>query len=292
MATPAAAVAVPSTANRIRIRSTFDLLAAALLALPIAGHASPVTYRFGGTVYADITGGSVQPPIGSRVTGTYSIDLANGVGSQSKLPISMTSEWFVLENSGPLVGIPALTADYVFSDTVQIGAISYQTNPNPGPFQSDSYVQGMPGASGTWIAGGPSGGNVYVAEELQISSADGRNDTESILVLDNQNQDPWSGAGLPIFDDGTLGQGLFVTTVDGIESGVIYNLTSLARVPEPSTLPLLAIGLAGLGVARLGRAGKRSMTCGSNAERVPEASGSRYSAHWHWHLDSHRPRAG
>jgi PEP-CTERM motif-containing protein len=232
------------------------LMAAALLAGPMVTGvtgAGPVTYRFTGSVYADITGGGLQPPIGSLVTGTYVFDLADGVASQSRLPISTTSEWFVLEGSGPLLGIPTLNPDYVFSDTVHIGGISYQTSSAPGPYQSESYVEGIPGATGTWIVGGQSGGNVYVAEEFQISSADGHNNTESFLILDNPNHDPWSSVGLPVFADGTLAQGLFVTTVNGVESGVIYNLTSLHPVPEPATLALLALGVMGLGVASLRR---------------------------------------
>ncbi len=244
-----------------RTPTLFFLALASLASLAARADQGSVTYAFTGTVYGRFTGGTLQPPIGSLVTGTYTFDLAAGVATQSQLPISGTSEWFVLEGSGPDLGISTLNPDYVFSDTVHIGRNSYRTNPVPGPYQSDSYVEGIPGAIGVWIVGGPSGGNVYLAGEYQISSANGQNLTDSSITLDNPNHDPWSGVGLPFFADGTLGQGLFLTEVNGVESGVIYDIDSLRRVhgvAEPTTLSLFALGLAGVGLVRRRKASWRS----------------------------------
>src|ERR1039457_6197653 len=121
-----------------------SLLVCGVLASP-AAFADSVTYDFTGTTTgASGTYGSIAD--GTTVTGTYTINVANGVPSQSSLPVSLTSEWYSQEYSGTSQSIPSNSA-YVFSSTANVGTFSYQTSAVPGAYYSDSYVRGFNGGA-------------------------------------------------------------------------------------------------------------------------------------------------
>jgi hypothetical protein len=208
-----------------------------VLASP-AAFAASVTYDFTGTVtYAS---GSYASTDGTTITGTYTINVANGVPSQSALPVSLTSLWYSQENSGTDYSppIPSNSA-YVFSSTAKVGAFSYQTSAIPGAFNSISYVQGYP--------------TDYLGAEQQnpTSSSYGT----SYFQLNNSSGNPYSIAGLPVFSGATTGSGYFETTGGSINGAVDYNITSLTAVPLPASAWLLLSGLVGVGaMARKRRA--------------------------------------
>src|SRR6266404_1422331 len=120
-----------------------SLLVCAVLASP-ATFAASVTYDFTGTV-TGVSGGYASIADGTTITGTYTINVANGVPSQSSLPVtltsvSLTSEWYYQEYSGTNYSIPSNSA-YVFSSTANVGAFSYQTSAIPGAYISLSHTK-------------------------------------------------------------------------------------------------------------------------------------------------------
>jgi hypothetical protein len=204
-----------------------SLLVCAVLASP-AAFAASVTYDFTGTT-TFASGDYSSIAFGTTITGTYTINVANGVPSQSSLPVLLTSDWSSNEHSGTFFGIPSNSA-YVFSSTANVGAFSYQTSAVPGAYSSQSYVEGY--NSGTSYQG---------FEEQAPNSSYGA----SYFNLYNSSGNVYSKDGLPVFSGATTGAGYFVT---GGGSFVNYNITSLTAVPLPASAWLLLSALVGVGV--------------------------------------------
>ena len=155
-----------------------SLLVCAVLASP-AAFAASVTYDFTGTVTGTSgTYGSITD--GTTVTGTYTINVANGVPSQSVLPVSLTSTWYSQEYSGTFYGIPSNSA-YVFSSTANVGTVSYQTSAVPGAIYSASELGGSPRS--------------YQGFEEQSNGSAAY--TSSSFSLSNSSGNPYSIEGLP-----------------------------------------------------------------------------------------------
>jgi hypothetical protein len=201
-----------------------------LLSSPLVATASSVTYDFTGTVTsAQGIYGSIAD--GTKVTGTYTIDLSNaGVHSTGTFG-SSTSLWTALEESGANLGTLPSSA-YVFSSTASVAGFSYTTS-GPGTAVSESFVQN---------AGGP---NTYTGQETQ--QTDAVTFTQSTFgILNTNGTAPYSSAGLPVFSAVTSGSGSFTSKSLGVTSSVSYQLTGLTPVPLPTSIWLLVSALGGL----------------------------------------------
>jgi hypothetical protein len=215
-----------------------SLLICAVLASP-AAFAGSVTYDFTGTV-AYATGGYSSVADGTAITGTYTINVANGVLSQSLLPVSLTSSWYSRENSGTFYSLPSNSL-YVFSSTANVGAFSYQTSAVPGAYLSYSLVEGA------------NSGLTYEGHEVQSPTS--TSSGISYFQLVNSSGNPYSINGLPVFSGATTGSGDFETTGGSINGTVYYNITSLTAVPLPASAWLMLSGLIGVGVMARKRRG-------------------------------------
>jgi len=198
-----------------------------------AAFAGSVTYEFTGTVTSS-TGSYGSIASGTSVTGTYTINVGNGIAGQSLLPVSLTSNWYSQEQSGSSFSLPSNGA-YVFSSTATVGTASYSTSTTPGTYNSTTYVYGY------------NGGASYEGFEENYSTATSA--TESFFNLSNSSGNPYSSSGLPVFAAATTGSGEFELISGGATTGSInYNITALTPVPLPAAAWLLLSGLGGLGL--------------------------------------------
>jgi hypothetical protein len=217
-----------------------SLLVCAVLASP-AAFAASVTYDFTGTT-TSASGDYASIADGTTITGTYTINVANGVPSQSVLPVSLTSAWSIHEYSGTAYSIPSNSA-YVFSSTANVGAFSYQTSAIPGAYASGSIVLGA------------NAGSVYIGQETQFTTSTLTSYGISDVDLTNTSGNPYTIDGLPVFSGATAGSGYFTTGGGSINGEVMYNITSLTAVPLPAAAWLLLSGLVGVGVMARKRRG-------------------------------------
>ncbi len=206
-----------------------------LLGAPIAANAASVTYDFTGTV---TEGTGIYAGLSGPVSGTYTINIANANPAQSNttVPVSLTSNWTLTEETGSLYGISPSSA-YIFSDTVNIGAVSYATA-TPGSYQSTSTIQ----SSFT--------GTEYNASERQTSITPTSITTESTFALSNSTG-AYTSDGLPVgfaLGQGNTGDfGEILNDTASEDSFLEYSLTSLTPVPLPAAAWLMLSGFAGLG---------------------------------------------
>jgi len=215
-----------------------------LLAEPVGAIADSVTYDFTGTVFIS-AGIYSSAAVGSTITGTFTIDIANGIPSQSRLPVSTSSYWYSQEMTGSFWGLPPSNA-YVFSSTAQDGSVSYQTDSTALAYNSQSIAQDN--------CGGGTSGCEYNGYESDSASI-------GILTFSQINLFGTLNTidGLPVLSGPLNATGHFGTANgDGVDNELWYNLTSIAPttpVPLPATVWLLLSALGGLGA--MGRRGAR-----------------------------------
>jgi hypothetical protein len=213
-----------------------------------AAHGQAATYAFTGTV-TGATGTYASVPLGTPVAGTFTIDLANAIASQSSSAVSLSASWTEQAYGGALYGLPPPGA-YVVASSASSGAASYQTSPVPGAYQTLTAVE--TGA----VAAGYASGYYSAVERVCPTSA---TCSSSELVIQSANANPWSSAGLPVFAAGATGNGYF--SVPG--ASIAYSLGSLTLQsasgsgPSPAAgdgpLPLWALGALGAGIVGVAR---------------------------------------
>jgi len=199
---------------------------AALVAAPLAAHAASVTYDFTGTVTS--SGGIYAQTVGTTVSGTYTINLANGSGTPS-----LVSSWKDLENNG--------TNAYVFSDSVSGGTFFYNT-PSAGTFSSQSYVENF-----------TSPPDEYDGYEGQFTGS-GTGVESSFTVNNNGTAAACGSNGLPLTFTSPVGGSSDTGYINDFSGGskvgtLSYSITSLtlpSTVPLPAAAWLMFSGLAGL----------------------------------------------
>jgi hypothetical protein len=209
------------------------LILATLMSAPIAASAQAISYDFTGTVTEECAN-TFSYPIGTAVTGTYIINLANLVPSQSDLPISTTKNWYVQEYSGSAADLPPNGA-YVFASTLSVANnLIYSTSATPGAYVSSSLLEGF-------VEGYPSGpGNSYQAVETQYPTSSGSESSGSQFVITNPGGPAFSITGLPIFARTTSGSG----RIESFSLGdyLCYDIASLILAGGP---PVVGPEIAG-----------------------------------------------
>jgi hypothetical protein len=201
---------------------------------PIRANAEPITYDFVGVI-GSVSGSFWSSSlIGQTVTGTYTIDYANGTSGFGS-PGSTTQEWEVAEQTGPGYG-SALSSSYVFSSTLNVGGglYAYATGA-PGSYSSESSMHGLIDGFAT---------PTLNASEIQCA---GSGDTciESYFQI-GALPSGYSANGLPNFAPGqpfASEVGGINVLVNGAFSGLSYDITSATPVPLPAAAWLLFTGL-------------------------------------------------
>jgi len=240
------------------------LIVALSLGMPFASIADSITYDFTGTVISS-TGDYSSAAIGSTVSGTYTINLANADPTQSDGTVGSSTVWTAQVEGGPAVStsiqpVPPQTGAPVFASTFLGTDISYKSLTIVGAGGSQSFVSGSPAQ----VNSNPSdpfsplvNGYIYEANEaVWPNYINDANETfvQSGFYLEGTSL-TWSAAGLPLLSSSTSAVGEiekiivtngFNTTADDL----MYNITSLsvAPVPLPPGTWLMLSGLVGLTV--------------------------------------------
>lgn len=216
--------------------ATKGLLAILTAASPCAVTASPVVYDFTGNVSS--SSGIYSVPSGTEVTGTIVIDYANA-GSDSIGTIgSMSETWVPASVGGMEIGTQPLSlSQYLFSDTIQAGPISYATTPSPNGFNDDSFMYAVPTLT--------YGGDLELNER---SSTTAFTSTFSDFEIDAApGSNPWTSTGALKFDTVETATGVFADIVNSTAVGrVDFLVDSITPVPLPGCGELVLSGLAGL----------------------------------------------
>jgi hypothetical protein len=210
-----------------------------LLIAPAVGSASAITYDFTGVVTE--VSGFTGVTVGMPVTGTYTINLDNANPSQQIGTIgSTTTSWEAANYGGPKIGTPAPTlSEYVFSSTLQAGAVSYATDPNTGGYLNQSTIDGR-------VTAQPN----YTADEVSYA-ADGSYRVSNFILTANAPPyaAPWTNTGLPIFATSNQNVGSIGYATGGIVVDYLqYNITSFTVANNPaSQLAALRAEVTGVG---------------------------------------------
>ena len=209
------------------------LVAAALMAGPLAANASAVTYDFTGVV-TSATGAYASA--GATVSGTYTFDIGAGIPSQSSFPVSYTSYWYSQAGGGQYGGGGAVPSALVFSSVLTSGGISYSST-LPSSFGSVSDVYDYNENSYTGEDAEYTSIGAYVYSNLQLYGGYG------------PPAAPFDANGLPIVANATSGKTGELSTNVGQGGQLDYTITSLtvAPVPLPAAGWLFVGGLSGLG---------------------------------------------
>jgi hypothetical protein len=215
-------------------RSLKGLLAAAIIAAPVIAHADSITYDFTGIV-TNSGGDYSSVAIGSLISGTLTLNFANADGDSTRnygVVGSTASGWSV----GTIGNPPAAM---VVSSTANVDGISYVSQAPIG--NSYSFIEGS-GGTGAYFQAGE-----------YVNTLSQPNTESSIELYGSGSASAYSSAGLPINVGG--GTGFFAIVTNGINSEVVYNISSLSPVPLPASVWLMLSGLVGVGaMARKRRA--------------------------------------
>ncbi len=216
----------------MRIRN-IGLMGAFFFGAPLAASADAVTYEFTGTV-TSATGDYASA--GPTISGTYIIDVGAGIPSQSALPVSFESIWFISAYGGTTYGT-APRAALVFGLTLSSGGVTY-SNIVPNSLGSLSSVEGSPQASDEAMPTSFLAVNVAAVDENS-------NIVGSFSLAGGTGANaPFDANGLPIFANATGGAIGALSHATGV---LEYTITSLTPVPLPAAAWLLLSGLGGLG---------------------------------------------
>lgn len=221
---------------------------AALFALPIA-NATAITYDFTGVVTSD--SGFVNVTTGMAVTGSITLNYANGNSNQSTgVFASSSQDWSVVNEGGSHFGTAAPTLQqFVASFNVNIGA-DFSYGSASGLYSADSSIEGF--------AGSTTNDQLFIGEEHAADQTDDWLSAMDLLNGSNLNTPTWTGAGQPIYSATNINTGeISESSTDAsgaiAQSTLQYTITSLTEAPAPVPLPatgwLVAAGVFVLGVA-------------------------------------------
>jgi hypothetical protein len=215
-----------------------------MLAVVLAAGASqalaiPVTYNFTGTITNSFTGATAAvaaPAVNSAVSGTFTIDFANGIPSQGFGTVGGASYWTVNSISGSNSGFGTAPQPSVFSLTAQSGGLSFATS-SPTSFYNQSH-----------ITGNPQGGYNPIWQGFTSTQVSSTSNFENAAITLQSSVQTWAPDGSPVLPAGGSGLGSFQ---DSSGSGASFSFNSISLAVSPVPLPaaawLLFSGLAGFG---------------------------------------------
>jgi hypothetical protein len=222
------------------------LLTAVLAVVPMAAGAQAETFDFSGIVTSSSNAPSVLD--GMTITGTYTIDLANGNPYSGSGSVNYFAPWTYAVSPSPdgnPLGSAYVEPGPVFASTAKVGSFSYASVASP-IFPNGSSVTGA-----------EQGGSYFAFETATPKNSFSR--SSSFEIAGNPAYSP---NGMPLFGQGSTGMGDVIIDVGGVQSVIDYNIKSITAAPEmdpasvASALTLLFGGLAVLrGRRRENRAG-------------------------------------
>jgi hypothetical protein len=220
------------------------LLTASLAAAPMAADAQSVTLDFIGTVTSSSNAPSVLS--GMTITGTYTIDLANGNPYAGSGTVNNFAPWvYAVSNSadGNPLGSHYVEPGAVFGSTASVGSFTFASAASP-PF-----------SNGSEVTGSNQGGTFFAFETASPTSS-----FSGSSSIDISGNPAYSSTGIPMFGPGSSGSGDIIVDVGGVQSVIDYNIKSIATAaPEMDTASLtsaLTLLFGALAVLR----GRRGMS--------------------------------
>lgn len=210
------------------------MLTAVLEVVPIAAGAQAETFDYSGIVTSSSNAPSVLD--GMTITGTYTIDLANGNPYSGSGSVNYFAPWTYAVSPSPdgnPLGSAYVEPGPVFASTAKVGSFSYASVASP-IFPNGSSVTGA-----------EQGGSYFAFETATPKNSFSR--SSSFEITGNPAYSP---NGMPLFGQGSTGMGDVIIDVGGVQSVIDYNIKSITAAPEmdpasvASALTLLFGGLA------------------------------------------------
>ncbi len=213
------------------------LFAIFLAAAPITADAQAITFDFSGIVTSSTNAPSVLS--GMTITGSYTIDLANGNPYAGSGSVNYFAPWVYAVSQSPdgnPLGAAYVEPGPVFASTATVGSFNYASVASPL----------FPNASE--VTGSDQGGSYFAFETASPNSL--FTGSSSFEITGNPAYSP---TGSPLFGPGSEGTGDIVVDVGGRQSVIDYNIKSIAAAPEmdpASIASALTLLLGGLAVIR------------------------------------------